>query len=221
MQKTDDNEQSKERMLYNAIFPMPQKAVPMGAAGPSFEDLKEIFPDRVLLARLDDIFSAWKDSHDSLPSYEQVSMAYPVAGTKARILYDYDNYTYRSTVASIKVDGVVQFEIKLSNDGFIYPSRDTLSLNDTYFSRNTHHKRTGWARLSDETVKTHFASILAGAKSIMGAMDELIDGKVLYHEFQERVDFLFQRRDGSARILISYEPGYPEHFHKDDPWGEF
>lgn len=213
MEKNDGNSEnvnSKERQLYNAI-----------SVGLTFEDLKAIFPDRILIARLDDIFSAWEVSHDSLPSHKQVSMAYPAVGTQARILYDYDNYTYRSTVAPIEVNGLVQVEIKLSNDGFIYPSRDTLSLNPTYDSSKSHHKRTGWARLSDETIKTHFGSILAGAKSIMGAEGELIDGKVLYHEFEERVNFLFQKKDESARILISYEPGYPEHFHKDDAWGEF
>jgi len=45
--------------------------------------------------------------------------------------------------------------------------------------------------------------------------------QVLYHEFEERVDFLFQKKNGTARILITFEPGFPEHFHKDDPWGEF
>ena len=93
MQKDDDNENSKERRLYNALFPIPQKAVMMGAVGLTFEDLKELFPDRVLLARLDDIFTAWKASHDSLPSNEQVSMTYPAVGTQARILYDYDHDT--------------------------------------------------------------------------------------------------------------------------------
>lgn len=38
---------------------------------------------------------------------------------KARILYEYDHHTYRSTVAPINVDGVPQIEVKLSNDGFI------------------------------------------------------------------------------------------------------
>mmetsp|Transcript_206 Transcript_206/g.664 ORF Transcript_206/g.664 Transcript_206/m.664 type:complete len:201 (+) Transcript_206:275-877(+) len=200
---------------------MPQKAVMMGAVGLTFEDLKELFPDRVLLARLDDIFTAWKASHDSLPSNKQVSMTYPTVGTQARILYDYDHYTYRSTVAPIEINGAPQIEIKLSNDGFIYPSHDSLSLNDTYDSTKTHHKRTGWARLSDETIKTHFGSLIAGAKSIMGATGELVDGQVLYHEYEERVDFLFQKKNGTARILITFQPGFPEHFHKDDPWGEF
>ena len=44
----------------------------------------------------------------------------------------------------------------------------------------------------------------------MGAEGELIDGKVLYHEFE--------KEDESARILIFYEPVYPEHFHMDDAW---
>jgi hypothetical protein len=48
-----------------------------------------------------------------------------------------------------------------------------------------------------------------------------IFGKVLYHEFEDRVDFLFRNQDESAHVLVSFEPGFPEHFHKDDHWGEF
>lgn len=63
------------------------------------------------------------------------------------------------------------------------------------FSNKTHHQCFDWALLSDEPGKTHFGAIIAGAKSIMGAAtDELIDGQVLYHEHEERVDFFFQRR---------------------------
>jgi hypothetical protein len=43
MEKNDgngENVNSKERLLYNAIFPMPQKAVPMSAVGLTFKELK-------------------------------------------------------------------------------------------------------------------------------------------------------------------------------------
>jgi hypothetical protein len=47
------------------------------------------------------------------------------------------------SVASLKINGLNQLEIKLANDGFIYPSRDSLALIAMYNSNRRHHKRTG------------------------------------------------------------------------------
>lgn len=83
-------------------------------------------------------------------------------------------------------------------------------------------KRNGWVQLSDEAIVAHFPSILAGAKSVMGVVaPDCMFGKVLYNELVERVEFLFRNQDKSAHVLVSFEPGLPEHFHKDDHWGEF
>jgi hypothetical protein len=47
-------------------------------------------------------------------------------------------------------------------------------------------------RLSDDTVRVHFPSILKGVKTILNMQPEdRIYGKVLYREIVERVDFLF------------------------------
>jgi hypothetical protein len=156
MPENHNPEASAEPQLYDGLFPVEGVALQVRHVGLSFSDLKTLFPDRVLLTRLDDIFRAWQISHDSLPPLKKVSMAYPAVGTKKRILYDYDNSTYRSTVASIEINERLQIEIKLSNNGFIYPSRESLSLNPNCNSEGKHHKRTGWAQLSDETIKTHF-----------------------------------------------------------------
>ena len=220
----EHDEETEDRKLNNALFPAPGILVQLRNLGVSFSELKAMFPERVRLARLDDIFVAWKESHDSLPSSHQVTMTYPAAGTNCRILYDFDNYTYRSTVASIKINGRNQLEIQLANDGFIYPPKDSLAVNPTYNSNHnrTHHKRTGLVQLSDQTVKSNFPALLAGAKSILGVQgSEKVYGQVLYHDCEERVDFLFRKQDSSWRILISFEPGWPEHFHEDDPWGKF
>ena len=181
------------------------------------EQLKAIFPERILLARLDDIFAAWKVANDARPAEDrQVSMAYPAMGTQAVIIYEYEQFEYRSTVTKIDPRNIPQVEIKLSNDGIINPPRDTNN------SKATHQKRIGWCRLSDETIKAHFPAILAGCKAIMRTAEgELIQGKVLYHEIQDRVDFFFERNDKSASVLITFEPGDPEHFHNNDEWGKF
>ncbi|KAL3907618.1 MAG: hypothetical protein SGILL_008795, partial [Bacillariaceae sp.] len=110
----------------------------------------------------------------------------------------------------------------LSNDGFIYPSRDTLSVDEAYDSSTPQNQRTGWVQLSDETVGENFPAILAGGKTFLGlGEEESISVQVLYHEREERVDFKLQKEDGSSRVLVTFEPGYPEHFHDDDNWGVF
>lgn len=108
--------------------------------GLSFNDFKNLFPDRVNLVRLDDIFSSWQSSHDSLSSHAKVSMEYPAVGTTCRILYNYDNDMYRSTVTSIEINGRLQIEIKISSDGFVYPNSESLSLNPTYKSSEENQK---------------------------------------------------------------------------------
>jgi hypothetical protein len=225
-QKASERGESVERQLYGAIFPTPNTAILLGAAGLTYSDLEKIFPERVLLARLDGIFGAWNTSYEALDAADKITESYPANGTDSRILYNYDHCTYRSTVKAIKINGVRQIEIKLSNDGFIYPPREALALNSAYNSDKVHHKRSGWARLSNESVKTHFESILSGMKSILGTGEgELLFGKVLYHEYEERIDFLFSDTQhmgtGSKRILVTFEPGYPEHFHENDEWDEF
>jgi hypothetical protein len=218
---SEDRNPEASGQFYDGLFPVKGVTVQVRRVGLSFSDLATLFPDRVLLSRLDDIFRAWQSrSHDGLPSDKKVSMAYPAVDTTCRILYDYDKNTYHSTVASIEINArlCLQIQIKLSNDGFIYPFRESLSLNPTYNSGEKHRKRTGWAQLADETIKTHFKSILEGVKSVMGVVaSDRIFGQVLYHEFEERVDFLFRNQDeSSAHVLVSFEAGFPENFHKDD-----
>ena len=50
-----------------------------------------------------------------------------------------------------------------------------------------------------------------------------IYGKVLYHEMDERVDFLFVNAEENPTfgVLVAFEPGHPEHYHRDDAWGVF
>jgi hypothetical protein len=153
-----------------------------------FNDLQNMFPDRVLLGRLEDIFRAWQISHDtSLPSHEKVSRSRLTSRTMASFTPPVNPFLWILLITAEKIttsalDGC-SFRMKLS---------------------------------------AHFKSILAGAKSVMGVVaSDRIYGQVLYHEYDERVDFLFRNQDESSHVLVSFEPGFPEHFHKDDHWGEF
>jgi len=221
-------EPSSERIFYDSLFPASRVVVQVNQIGVSFGALCSLFPERVLLNRLDGIFLAWKQGHDTLPAHLKVSVTNPPAGgfigQSRVVLYDYDNYKYRSTVLFTHYHECPRIEIKLSNDGFIYPPRGELSLNPSYQSDAVHHQRTNWARLSDDTVRVHFPSILEGVKHILNMEPEgRIYGKVLYHEIDERVDFLFVNAEENPTfgVLVAFEPGHPEHHQRNDAWGAF
>jgi hypothetical protein len=47
--------------------------------------------------------------------------------------------------------------------------------------------------------------------------------KVLYNEKMESMEFNLKLRDShhdKVRLEITFEPGYPSHWHNDDFWGE-
>ncbi len=218
---------SSERIFYDSLFPASRVVVQVNQIGVNFEALRSIFPERVLLNRLDGIFQAWKQGHETLPAHLKVSVTnLPTGGVGQNrvVLYDYDSYKYRSTVSFTHYHECPRIEIKLSNDGFIYPPRAELSLNPSYQSDDVHHQRTNWVRLSDDTVRVHLPSILKGVKTILNMQpQDRIYGKVLYHEIDERVDFLFVN-DGenpTFGVLVAFEPGHPEHYHRNDAWGVF
>uniref|UniRef100_A0A7S3DRR0 Uncharacterized protein n=1 Tax=Entomoneis paludosa TaxID=265537 RepID=A0A7S3DRR0_9STRA len=90
---------SHER-TYGNLFPLSQHVVQVNQIGVSFAALRSLFPERVLFSRLNGIFWAWEQGHETLPSYMKVSVSHhpPTGGFNGQrnrvVLYDYDNYTY-------------------------------------------------------------------------------------------------------------------------------
>jgi hypothetical protein len=58
----------------------PAVVVQVNQIGVNFEVLRALFPERVLLNRLDGIFQAWKQGHETLPAHLKVSVTNPPTG---------------------------------------------------------------------------------------------------------------------------------------------
>ena len=70
-----DEEKSSERKFYDMVFPEARKVVKSygkQAAFASFGELAKALPDRVLLARVDDIFRAWTIAEGKLPPEKRI-----------------------------------------------------------------------------------------------------------------------------------------------------
>ena len=63
---------SEERQLYASISPRPREVNKLQTVLVSFEELQRIFPERVLLSRIDDIFRAWMAAEARLPPEDRV-----------------------------------------------------------------------------------------------------------------------------------------------------
>lgn len=208
-------------MFYSLDFPHERRVELSRTIGLSFRELQEMFRHRIRLSRLDDIFLAWKLPESNLSAANRIHMNMPAVNPNLRILYNFDNCTYRSTVGKIQLNrGPDQFEIKRANDEFIYPSSDTLDRNTSYDSSLVSHNAVGWSQLSDATMTSHFKSLVGFAKSFLGT--DAVVGQVLYNEHRERIDLRFRKADpaqDAIRLLVTFEPGFPEHFHENDHWG--
>jgi hypothetical protein len=219
---------SHERQLYAALFPGPREVNKTQAAVlVSFEELQRTFPERVLPARIDEIFRAWMEEEVRLPPKDRVRFNASLLNQLKRthLPYKFDHYEYMSSMFYFQFQHshrLPQYNIKLANDGFIYPSSSTLETNSSYNDVRPYHGSTGWSQLSDQTLQNHFKSLVAFAKIFLET--DKVGGQVLYDETEERIDFRFKVQDGvvdKVRLVITFEPGHPLHWHDDDHWGSF
>jgi hypothetical protein len=210
---------SEERRFYSAVYPSPATVNRTNGVFLSFEELKRLLPDRVLLVRIDEIFQAWSKEEAALtPEKRYVCDKLP--RERKHILYKYYEYEYLAAAYNMNFDNrKPQYCIKLANDGFLYSSATTLETDPSYNDSFSYHGSTGWSRLSAETLKAHFKSIVSFAKQFFKG--EEVDGQVLHNEKQERIDFRFKVCDhakDNVRLVITFEPGYPYHWHDEDKW---
>lgn len=215
------DKKTSDRAFYSGIFPKPSTVNETNGVFLSFDELKRFLPDRVLLTRIDDIFRSWCEEEAKLVP-EKRFVCDQLHGERRHLLYKFDHDEYLSAAFPIHFDNrKSQYCVKLANNGFIYLLASTLETGPSYNDSFTYHGTTGWSRLSRETMLAHFKTITKFAQQFFKG--ESVDGQVLYNEKQERIDFRFKTRDATkdiVRLIITFEPGYPYHWHDEDKWDE-
>lgn len=125
------------------------------------------------------------------------------------------NTTLVLLMPQLKVKGVPQIEIQLATmDSSIPRVILCLSIRHMIAARLTTSATIGL--VFPTKPRPTFVVLSTGPNQTWGATGKIIDSLVLCHEHQERLDFLFRTMNRTARILITFEPEYPEHFHMDD-----
>jgi hypothetical protein len=157
--------------------------------------------DRFLLNNLDEIFNSWKSALDAgnyqLPSTVMQGSLY--------LPYLHDHHTYLSTMYLMSLlTGQTNLEIKLANNGFIYPHDGELQVDRRGVSR---HHGNGWCVLNKSNL-IHFKKMFNFCKQYLGD-----DGSLccrLYYNFNcDRFDFKCHQKSSNKGVVITFEPGYP------------
>lgn len=195
---------SREYEFYRQIFPHPFS--PFAVAKMQYDRAIERFPERFNMSKIGEIFDAWNSALRSPLTYRDLdSMA-----ESRHILYTYDNLTYRSTcwksryTLKTSIEEIMQLDIKLSNDGYLYkPSRD---LRTTKRNIKRHDNTSTWCIL-DRSEAQWFRPLIAFAKKFFGI--ERVKFKVFYNFESERIDFKAFDNPNSRSLAITFEPGGP------------
>lgn len=139
----------------------------------------------------------------------------------APYFYDFDELNYRATLelSAFKTpEGgpVLKFalNLRLSNDGFLYPPSNQLTLKVAKTVPN--HNCDGW-HLLDESELAKFPRAIMFAQTILGTSDRP-PCFLYYHEDEQRMDLKFRDVTSTRYVFVQFEPGYPVHDFTDDLW---
>jgi hypothetical protein len=134
--------------------------------------------------------------------------------------YIVDNLTYRATLLCVPFtleDGRVtyNFNIKLSNDGFLYPPNSELTIFRGPLKR---HDSSHWYQL-DKKERNKFSCAESFARKVLPGGKHVIS-QFYYNRTDQRMDIKFLERDSGTAVIFTFEPGYPEDDDFEDHWFE-
>jgi hypothetical protein len=169
----------------------------------------------------------------SLPSFDDVK-ALKIPCKLPPFQYIYDSLTYQGVVdcgpywCTNRTNWVVN--VRLSNDGFLYPHPDELK--GQPFKRSHHKGRSGWYTVSEKG--GYFSAI---TKYVANWMKLPFQSVIMYNPYCQRLDMYFRAIDKVDLTLarcadgeltsscsqpysfnISFEPGAPVTSFDDDLW---
>lgn len=202
--------------MYKALFPKKRMVVvlPEGWREHYFETLSRQFDFKIA----DDNLAACLYAHESAMVHEfQVFDLSKVGTHKSYYIYEFDKLHYRATLELSVFRGPdgclhVTFNLRLSNDGFLYPpSGELQKMKSTTVE---HHNSARWYLLHrDELSK--LPRVVELAKNVLGT-SETPKCSLFYNEAIQRMDLKFKFEDKG--VCIQFEPGYPETYFDEDLW---
>jgi hypothetical protein len=180
---------------------------------PCIHDLMARVPERFEFSHLVEMLVAWQTAFDEekrvknlLCTEEDVSKG---------LLFDFDDFTWRSQVDKETLRGFTQVYIRLPNDHFFYKP---LRLVGPYFRDRVlrHGNRPFNALRRDAAVDALTAQAMRLCGAILGQPG---DTTVYYSPSTRRLDILLPVANG--RLTITFEPGVPFHDPKDELFSVF
>lgn len=186
-----------------------------------YQQAKQLYPERFNLDTIGKIFESWKaclrPDHPFLASSDlkvkklRMTLQSIIDSYREREFqpYVYDKVTYLSTVWTSKFAEFLanrQLDIKLSNNGFLFPETKELKVFKEKITR--HDESATWCQLDCSEVKKWFSSMMQFTEKFLGKTAE---HKVWYNFHTNHIDFKSFSNTGKPllAICITMESGGP------------
>jgi hypothetical protein len=204
---------SFEGRYFNSLFPTSSngKMSVQHKLGLPYDAVLKLYPDRFNFALINNNFAALA---------ARLPTEYAVLWRNETTVYEFDKLRYCSTRDVVRYNylGTPQtvLNVRLSNDGFLYPLPSSLNVFQPQVSR--HHSAT-WALL-DRTEIARFPAVVAWCdRTALAHTVENIRYQVFYNFMEDRIDVKAISGNGKDVVLVTFEPGFPEEGF-DDYWAE-
>eukprot|EP00010_Vexillifera_abyssalis_P009077 CAMPEP_0201546356 /NCGR_PEP_ID=MMETSP0173_2-20130828/2656_1 /ASSEMBLY_ACC=CAM_ASM_000268 /TAXON_ID=218659 /ORGANISM="Vexillifera sp., Strain DIVA3 564/2" /LENGTH=216 /DNA_ID=CAMNT_0047954991 /DNA_START=24 /DNA_END=674 /DNA_ORIENTATION=+ len=180
-----------------------------------YDDAVKLFAKHFALAKLQKIF----DSAISTEGFRQKVETIISQQTEGSIgfTYEYDKLTYRMDFDSHfyyhQGKPWYSMNIRLSNDGFLYKKETDYEGIRGPFSR---HHSTTWYKLP---LKAYNKEIATCFKFFRGLLKiQKVRSVFWYNSQEERIEVQLIDTQGSQKLNITFEPGYPELDFNENLW---
>jgi len=178
-------------------------------------------PRRFDLSNLSGIFDSWfgESFYDVKAIPQLAAVPYPTTAAPYTVYYHHDKHTYKSDayISHYTANNVknTTLNIKLANDGFIYPKNSELTI---FRSTQPRHHSNVYIKL-DKVHLAKFTSLINFSKAYLGSRSLRVQ---LFYSFDEgRMDFkAFDSSNTHLGVVITFERGpcYDGQFDPDEDY---
>jgi hypothetical protein len=181
---------------------------------------RHCMPRRFDLSNLSGIFDSWFGEFDDVKAIPQLAdVPYPTTTAPYTMYYHHDQHTYKSYayISHYTANNVknTTLNIKLANDGFIYPKDSELTI---FRSTQPRHHSNVYKKL-DKVHLAKFTSLINFSKAYLGS--ESLRVQLFYSFDEDRMDFkAFDSSNTHLGVVITFERGpcYDGQFDPDEDY---
>jgi hypothetical protein len=209
----DFTDSSSEKKMYDLIHRSGSGTLDKHPTLPAEStEFSSEFSDHFKLSKLDECIRATLDQHESLllTIFDEFRADRRYMVEDLHYTVDKLNYKGQVVCCQDRSYNSVYFNIKLSNDGFLYSDVSKMNVARGPVKRHNHNR---WFMLHRRELDSFPFAEKFAVRVLKGVAPLKV--QLFYNTEQSRVDLKFLNESTDETVTYTFEPGYPENDYED------